>query len=33
VRSRPLSVDEFQRLVVPAFQSVFQGTDAFGAVP
>jgi hypothetical protein len=31
VRTRPLTRDEFRRLVIPAFQSVFQDADAFGA--
>jgi hypothetical protein len=31
VRSRPLTADEFDRLVVPAFRRVFQATDAFAA--
>jgi hypothetical protein len=31
VRTRPLSRDEFRRLVIPSFQGVFQDADAFGA--
>lgn len=31
MRTRPLTRDEFRRLVIPAFQGVFQDADAFGA--